>query len=167
MARPIPTQQPVHTTVNYANTSYGAYPGLASTPARPTVATPLSTGATSFTYQQQPQFPSQGAAPNNAYSQPYQTSNITLAQNQTYPRPLVPQPTNVQTGSNKVEPSLSVTRPQQDTYDPAQSPIPMPDIPKSFKELDNLTMPQLEKYLKDDITLEVSHFSKPQLFYCR
>jgi hypothetical protein len=55
----------------------------------------------------------------------------------------------------------AITRPsvsqkyEEDDDEAVQSPIPLPEIPQSFPELEKLTDVQLERLLHDDVAIEV------------
>lgn len=46
---------------------------------------------------------------------------------------------------------------KDDDFDFDKSPIPLPEIPQSFPELEKLTDTQLERLLTDEVALEVTN----------
>ncbi len=88
-------------------------------------------------------------APSNSTT--YQNSSAANATNQ---------PT-----SNKLETPPLLQKPaamggsgmKDDDFDFDKSPIPLPEIPQSFPELEKLTDTQLERLLTDEVALEVTN----------
>jgi hypothetical protein len=74
--------------------------------------------------------------------------------------------TNQPTSSNKIETPPLLQKPaavvggsgmKDDDFDFDKSPIPLPEIPQSFPELEKLTDTQLERLLSDEVALEVTN----------
>jgi hypothetical protein len=118
------------------------YPGPTATSLRPS-----NSGSNLNNLSQQPvtyasSQPVPQASPSGSF---YGTPNSSNTLNNTSMKTNIPTITRP-SGSQKTE---------DEDDEAVQSPIPLPEIPQSFPELDKLTDTQLERLLHDDVAIEV------------